>query len=117
MQLFVYFHLFIIVLLEFQAFCVHMCIYIHNIYKMDMKIDIKFNFSFKFRLNTILEEKKKREQKKGEIDAFSLRQIILPYSDCIFLFSSLSSPLNGNRGRIELSIKRVSILECQYFVN
>lgn len=32
---------------------------------MDMKIDIKFNFSFKFRLNAILEEKKKERAKKG----------------------------------------------------
>lgn len=63
MQLFVYFHLFIIVLLKFQAFCVHMCIYIHNICKMDMKIDIKFNFSFKFRLNS--RRKKKERAKKG----------------------------------------------------
>lgn len=92
MQLFVYFHLFIIVLLEFQAFCVHMCIYIHNICKMDMKIDIKFNFSFKFRLNTILEEKKRESKKREKLMPFPFGRlfslILIVYS-----FSPLYLPL------------------------
>lgn len=77
---------------------------------MNMKIDVKFNFSFKLVLNIILKEKKdiqkkKESKKKEKINAFFLQQIILSYSDCIFLFSFLSCPLNSNRARVELSIK------------
>ena len=121
MQLFVYFYLFIIIiiLLEFQASCVHAYIYIYYFYYIIYiillyiyiyNLIIMTSSSISLVLNTILEEKKgytkrKRKQKRGR------NWCLFPsadYSPLFWLyipFLLLSSPLNGNWGRVELSIK------------